>query len=196
MKSTLALVALFILTLNAHSDVLIQRGTFTARFTGQGIERTLRFKEIIVNNVDGTNGASIITAIINGNKIYSVSTDTTKVVVETLRGVNGRVYTVIAQGVTETNDTQVLKVDGLLVKGLNTTLPVSDSRQLNGPRVFRGAASRLEYDSGEFRLMETSNVRKFSQTETRAANALGEDVDTVVAKLIQRLEDSGYVLTE
>jgi hypothetical protein len=196
MKHTPVLLALFLIAFNGYSDVIIQRGTFTARFTGQGIERTLRFKEIIVSDLDSTNGTSIITAVINGNKIYSVSTESTKVVVETLRGVNGRVYTVIAQGVTETNDTQVLRVDGLLVKGLNTMLPVSESRQLNAPRVLRGAASRLEYDSGEFRLMETSNVRKFSQTETRAANASGEDVDTVVAKLIQRLEDSGYVLTE
>lgn len=196
MQRTLVLMVLFGLAINARSDIFIERGAVKIQYTGQGIERTVAFKEVILRDLDGTNSASVATTVIRGHKLYFVSRSRTRVLRENLRGMNGRIYTVIARGLTESNGVQVLNVEGLLVKGLNTTLPVSASRQLTGPRVFRGAASRVEFDSGEFRLTETSYTRTYSQTETRAANALGEDVETALARIIQRLEKFGYVLTD
>jgi len=193
MKRTFPLLIFFGFILVARADVLIERMTQTARYTGLGSERTLRLNVFIVSDLDGTNGAGIATTVINGHKLYSIDRSSTRVFRTTVRGARDRPYTVITQGTTETNETQVLKVDGRVARGLNTTLQVTPSRQLTAPRVFRGSTHRVELQDGEYRLIETTSTRIYSHTETRDANASGEDVEAVVARVVQRLEASGYV---
>jgi len=187
------LFLLFALVAVTHADVLIENVTQTIHLTGQGSERTLKLRNYVVADLDGTNGAAISTTILGGRKVYHISYDSTRVVSVTLRGLNGKVYRVITLGVTETNDTQVLKVEGILARGLNTALPVSDSRWLTYPRILRGSGHSLELVDGEYGLSETSYVRTYAQTDTKAANARGDDVSAVVARILQRLEKSGYV---
>jgi hypothetical protein len=192
MKRTLLSLIVFT-ALAARSEVAVERVTRTSHYTGQGVERTLNWRDIIIRDLDGTNGAAIETIVIKGHKLYSVSRDSSRVFRSTVRGLNGRNYTVVTQGITETNETQVLKVDGLLARGLNTTLQVSEARQITYPRVFRGAAHRVELDSGEYRVIESTYTRLYSQTETREANARGNDVEAVLTRMVQRLQASGYV---
>jgi hypothetical protein len=193
MKRTLSLLVLIVLPLIASADVVIERATVTVHFTGQGIDRSLRFRDVVVRDLDGTNGASITTITIGGRKLYSINRGGVQVVVENLRGPNGRTYTVIARGATETNEVQVLRVDAMIAKGLNGTLRVTENREINSPRVFRANVNRLEFDDGEYLLTEAKETRVYSQTETRAANANGEDVEAVLDRLIQKLQASGYV---
>jgi hypothetical protein len=193
MKRTLLLLAAVGFIITARADVLIERASQTSRYTGQGRERTLRLNNILVRDLDGTNGASIETTVINGHKLYHVSRDGTPVFRTTVRGARDREYTVITLGATETNDTQVVQVSGLLARGLNTTLQVTDSRQLTYARVLRGSAHRVELNEGEYVVTETTYTRLYSQTETRDANTRGDNVEAVIARVVQRLEATGYV---
>jgi len=194
MKRTFrSFIALCFLPLLCHADVLIERFTQVATRTGQGSQQTLRLKGWIISNLDGTNGAAISTTTVNGHKLYFVDRESTRVFSTTIDAGNGREYTIVAQGETQTNEVQVLKIDALLYKGLNTSVEVSAGRQIIAPRVLRGTASRVESAGGGYRLDETSSSRVFSQTETRAANGLGRDVEAVVAEIIQKLESAGYI---
>jgi hypothetical protein len=191
MKHTF-LALLCLLPVFARAEIVIERFTQTAKRTGEGVERTIRLKGWIIRDLDGASGASIATTVINGHKLYLVDRGTTRIFRTTISGKNGREYTVITQGVTETNETQVLSVSGLLYRGLNTTLQVSESRQLTYPRSLKGTAHRVELQDG-YILDETTSTRTFSQTETRASNGLGDDVEAALAKIIQRLQQKGYV---
>jgi hypothetical protein len=193
MKRTLLLLAALGFIITSRADVFIERASQTSRYTGQGRERTLHLNNILVRDLDGTNGAAIETTVINGHKLYHVNREGTPVFRTTVRGARDREYTVVTLGTTETNDTQVVNVSGLLARGLNTTLQVTDSRQLTYPRVLRGSAHRVEFSEGEYGVNATSYTRIYSQTETRDANKRGEDVDAVVARVVQRLEATGYV---
>jgi hypothetical protein len=193
MKRTLLLLTALGFIITSRADVFIERASQTSRYTGQGRERTLHLNNILVRDLDGTNGAAIETTVINGHKLYHVNREGTPVFRTTVRGARDREYTVVTLGTTETNDTQVVNVSGLLARGLNTTLQVTDSRQLTYPRVLRGSAHRVELSEGEYGVSETTYTRIYSQTETRDANKRGEDVDAVVARVVQRLEATGYV---
>jgi hypothetical protein len=194
MKRTSVMLLLFI-TLTAHADIIIERIGRTVHETGLGREVTLKLREMIVRDLDGTNGAAIATTVINGHKLYSISrSPTTQVFRTTVRGSRDREYTVVTQGVTETSETQILKVDGFLARGLNTTLEIGEARQIRYPRVFRASTHRVEQKDGEYRVIQSTYTRLFSQAETRAANAQGEDVETALARMVQRLEASGYRL--
>ncbi len=194
MKRTIfSLIAFCFLPVLCHADVFIERFTQVATRTGQGEQQTLRLKGWIVSDIDGTNGAAIATTTVNGRKFYFVDRSTTRVFNTTVDAGNGREYSVVTQGETETKGEEVLKIDALLYKGLNTSVEVSAGRQIIVPRVMRGTSSRVESVGGSYRLEESSSSRVFSQTETRAANGLGRDVEAVVAEIIQKLEKAGYV---
>lgn len=194
MKRTfLSLALLWLLPLFCRADVLIERFTQIATRTGEGSQQTIRVKGWIISDLDGTNGVAIGTTTINGHKIYIVDRTSTRVFSTTIDAGNGREYTIVAQGETETNELQVLTIDSLLHKGLNTSLEVSAGRQITGPRVMRGSANRVEAVGGGYRLDETTSSRVYGQTETRAANALGRNVEEVLAEIIQRLQKAGYV---
>ncbi len=192
-RTLLSLFILCSLPVFCCADVFIERFTQVATRTGEGSQQTLRLKGWIVRDLDGTNGAAIATTTVNGHKLYIVDRTTTRVFRTTIDAGNGREYSVVAQGETQTNEVEVLKIEALLYKGLNTSVEVSASRQITAPRVMRGAAHRVESLGGSYRLDETSSTRVFSQSETRAANGLGRDVEAVIAEIIQKLENSGYV---
>jgi hypothetical protein len=193
MKRTFLSLVLCSLPLLCHADVFIERFTQAATRTGQGSQQTLRLKGWIVSDLDGTNGAAIATTTVNGRKFYFVDRESTRVFNTTIDAGNGREYSVVAKGETETNEVQVLKIEALLYKGLNTSVEVSAIRQITAPRVMRGANHRVEAVGGGYRLDESVSTRVYSQTETRAANGLGRDVEAVVAEIIQKLEEAGYV---
>jgi hypothetical protein len=194
MKRTfLSLIALCFLPWLCRADVFIERFTQVATRTGLGEQQTIRFKGWIISDIDGTNGAAIATTTVNGHKLFFVDRSTTRIFNTTIDAGNGREYSVVAQGETETKGEEVLKIDALLYKGLNTSVEVSASRQIIVPRVMRGTSSRVEFVGGSYRLDESSSSRIFSQTETRAANGLGRDVEAVIAEVIQKLEKAGYV---
>jgi len=194
MKRTfLSLIAFCFLPLLCHGDVFIERFTQVATRTGLGEQQTIRLKGWLIRDLDGTNGAAIATRTVNGHKLYFVDRESTRIFRTTVDAGSNREYTVVIRGETETNEVQVLKIDALLYKGLNTSVEVSASRQITAPRVLRGTSSRVEAAGGGYRLYESSSSRVYSQTETRAANGLGRDVETVVAEIIQKLESAGYV---
>jgi hypothetical protein len=192
MKRTLSILSLFLLASATFADVLIERLTETSRLTGQGIERSVKVQGYIIRNLDGTNGAAIGTFTINGRKFYEVNRDFTRVFSTTVQGANGKEYRVVTDSTTESNDVQVVKVRGLLLKGLNTTIRVSDSREIVHPRVLRGSSHLVEFNGGIYRVTESALTRIFSQTETREANARANTVDEVLARIVQRLEAAGY----
>ena len=197
MKLILSVAALLILTMSARAELLIFRSSATVQYTGEGTERTLRFRDTVVTDLDSTNGASISTLTVRGRKLYSVSREGTRVVTDNLRGLRGRTYHIIARAVTETNELERLKVSSVLAKGLNGTLQVSAARQIPYPRVFRATAHQLDLEMGiNSKMYEAKETRTYANAETRAANAAGEDVDTVVNRIVQRLEASGYQLAE
>ncbi len=194
MKRTFLLLSILTFVVAAQADLLIQHSTQTMRLTGENTERTLRFSGWIVQDLDGTNGASIRMIIVGGRKFYEVNRDSIPVFSTTVPGANGRQFRVIAHGSTETNELSAVKVDGLLIKGVNADLQVSDTRHITYPRILRGSAHRLDSDSGNYRLLENAVTRIYSQTETGTANARGEDVDAALARIGQRLEAAGYRL--
>lgn len=196
MKRAFFILAVLDFVFTSHADVMIERSTQTMRLTGDNIERTLNFSGFVIRDLDGTNSASIRTITIRGRKFYEVNRDTVPVFSTTVQGANGREFRVIAHGSTETNEVQTVKVDGLLIKGLNTTLQVSMTRQITYPRVLRGSAHRVDFNGGHYRASENTLTRTYSQTETRAANARGENVETALARIVQRLEATGYSTLE
>jgi hypothetical protein len=192
MKRTLPFAILFFLVASARADLLIERFSGTTRYTGAGTERTLRISGYIVVDFDGTNGAAVETANLGGQKFYAINRESVPAFRTTVQGTRGREYTVGAYGATETNEVQLLKLDGLLSKGLNTELSLSESRRVVHPRVMRGSNHRVEFTDGAYRLLQSSVIRTFAQTDTRAANAAGEDVEVALARIIARLERAGY----
>jgi hypothetical protein len=194
MKRTfLPIIALCVLPLLCRADVFIERFTQVSTRTGLGDEQTIRLKGWIIRDLDGTNGAAIATRTVGGRKLYFVDRESSRVFRTAVNAGNNREYAVVIRGETETNEVQVLKIDAVLYKGLNTSVEVSPSRQITAPRVLRGTANRVEAAGGGYRLYETSSARVYSQTETRAANGLGRDVEAVVEEIIQKLENAGYV---
>ena len=192
MKRTLSILSLLFIVSSAFGDLLIERSSQTVRLTGQSIERTLKFQGYVIRDLDGTNGASIRTFTAGGHKLYEINRESTPVLSATVRGANGRQFLVVTAGNTESNDVQIVRVRGLLVKGLNTSIPVSDSREIVYPRALRGSSHQVDFDSGQYRVTETLLTRMFSQTETRDANARGNTVDEAVTRIVQRLEAAGY----
>jgi len=192
MKRTILVIFFFVFVPITFAEILIERSIEKIRLTGQNIERTLNFSGFVIRDLDGTNSAAIRTITIRGRKFYEVNRSALPVFSTTVPGANGRQYKVIAHGSTETNKVQMVKVDALLAKGLNSTLQVSDTRQITYPRVLRGSAQRVDSDGGEYRLAENTLTRSFLQTETQTANALGEDVEAALARLVQRLQAAGY----
>lgn len=181
-----------VLAVHARAELLIEKFSGTMRYTGANIERTLRISGYIVADFDGTNGAALETANVGGRKFYAINRDSVPAFRTTMQGTRGRQYTVGAYGATETNEVQLLRLDSLLSKGLNTELPLSDSRRVIYPRVMRGSNHRVEYTNGTYRLLQSTVTRTFAQTDTRAANGRGDDVETALGRIIERLERSGY----
>jgi hypothetical protein len=192
MKRTVLSFSFFLFVSAVLADVLIERSTQTVRLTGQNVERTLNFSGYVISDLDGTNGAAIRTITLGGRRFYEVSRDSTPVFSTTVQGLNGREFRVIAHASTESNKVQTVKVDALLVKGANAALQVSDARQIIHPRVLRGSASRVEFNDGQYRVSENTITRTYLQTETRTANARGEDVEMALTRIVQRLEATGY----
>ena len=91
-----------------------------------------------------------------------------------------------------TNELESVQIYGLLVKGVNASLPVSATRQFAYPRVLRGNSYRVDSEDGQYRVTEIKTTRTYSQTETGMANARGEDVEAALARIVQRLEAAGY----
>ena len=176
----------------ATAELLIQRTQETLRLTGENGERTLTFSGFILRDLDATNGAAIRTIAVNGRKLYEVNRDFRPVFSTTVPGANGRQIRVIADGTTATNELDAVQINGLLVKGVNATLPVSPTRQFVYPRVLRGNSYRVDSEGGQYRVAEIKTTRTYSQTETGGANQRGEDVDAALARIIQRLEAAGY----
>jgi hypothetical protein len=192
MKRTPLLVLFLLAAFTARAELLIEKFSGTSTFIGDGMERTLPIRGFIVFDFDGTNGAAIETANVGGRKFYAVNREGVPAFRTLVQGKNGREYTVASFGGIETNETQVLKVDGLLAKGLNAQIQLSDSRQVTYPRVFRGSNHRVALENSAYRVFETKLTRIFSQADTQAANARGDDVEAALANLITRLERSGY----
>lgn len=192
MKRTL-IPLLLLVAIIARSEIVVERVTRTLHDTGLNREQTFNLRDIVIRDLDGTNGVLVETTVIRGHKLYSISRSSVPVFRATVRGLNGREYTVVTQGLTETNETQVTRVDGLLARGLNTTLPVSEARQITYPRVFRGSNHRVELSGSEYHVLEASYTRIFSQAETRDANSRGDGVETALSRFVQRLQAGGYV---
>ena len=198
MKRTLHLLVFLFLICHARADLLIQRVTQTTHYTGNGAERTLVVHGFYINDIDGPNGAAVLTANINGHKIYQVGHEgdagSTPLQRLQLTGARGRAYTVLTTGTTDTNDTQVLKIAGILLRGADNTIPIRDGRTLDYPRVFRGTKFSTELIDGAYQLTEETGTRVFLQSETLAVNNNGENADAVVQRISKRLEAAGYVL--
>jgi hypothetical protein len=192
MKRTLVLLCLLALPGFARADLLIQRIQETVRFTGENGERSLTFSGFVLRDLDLTNGAAIRTIAANGRKLYEVNRDFRQVFSALVPGANGRLIRVIAEGVTKTNELDAVQIDGLLVKGVNATLPVSATRQFAYPRVLRGTSYRVDSEDGQYRVTEIKTTRTYSQTDTGVANGRGEDVEAALARIVQRLEAAGY----
>ena len=199
MKRTLHLLGLLLIVSHARGDLLIQRVIQVSKYTGSGVERTIPSSGYFINDLDGTNGVAIFTASINGHKLYQLlhEGDASTIPLKRLHvtGPNGRSYTVLTTGTTETNDTQVSKITGILLRGLDNTIPIRDGRTLNYPRVLRGSKFKTELVNGDYRLTEETATRVFSQTETLTANKNSETADMVAQRIVRRLEAAGYVLS-
>ncbi len=192
MKRTSLLAILLFGALTGRAELLIEKFSGTSRFTGGGVERALVINGFVVVDLDGTNGAAIETVNVGGRKFYAINRESVPAFRTLIQGTGGREYTVVSYGGMASNEVQVLKVDGLLSKGLNAQLQISDSRQITYPRVLRGSNHRVEFKDSVYRVFETTMTRIFAQTDTRAANARGDDVDSAMAILVQRLERAGF----
>jgi hypothetical protein len=191
MKRTLVLLSLVLLTFTTRAEVMVERVSGTLRGVGAGVEFSARLGGFIVSDENG-NGVGIETAIVRGRKLYAINRERSEAHSFELTGTGGRTYRVATKGVVVSNETQVIRVDGLLVKGLNTQLEISEATVLTRPRVARGRNHRLELVNGQPRLIEAEYTRTYFHSETRNANARGDDLETVVQRLLASLARQGF----
>ena len=176
----------------AHADLVIHRTKQTARYIGSGVELPLRGKGVIIFDADTRQGYSIVSAVVLGQKIYSIATlETTRTYV--LTGAQGRTYTAFAASA-QTNTPTAFQDRSQFSIGLNAVLAITPARNFTFPRSIKGSVGAISLPLGNVEpfLLDAKVTATYSQTDTRAANNAGETAEQARDRIRDALIAQGY----
>ena len=176
----------------ARADLVIHRTKQTARYIGSSVELPLRGRGFLLLDVDTRQGYSIVTAIVQGQKIFSITTlaNTRSYV---LSGARGRTYTAFAAS-GQTNTPTAFQDRTQFSIGLNAELAITPARLFTFPRVIQGTVGTVSIASGSVDpvLLEAKVSATYSQSDTRAANNAGETLEQAHNRIRDLLLAQGY----
>lgn len=174
---------------SARADVVVYRLKQTGKFIGSGVELSLKGKGFVLIDPDTRQGYTIFSAIVLGEKIYSVSSfENTRIY--TLTGA-GKTYTAFSSG-SYSNSVAGGRDRNQFSIGRNSTFPITPARSITFPRVIAGTASIVNFADADAMLLDGKATAVFSATDTRTANNAAETLDQTLQRIRDGLIAQGY----